>query len=72
MWVHPDIIQSRQWTVTIKKSKGKASASYCNVVSLSLRETEEGITSLTDSEEEESAFATDPGIPPMSSARSDK
>jgi len=73
MWVHPDIIQSRQWTtVIIKKSKGKASASYCNVVSLSLRETEEGITSLTDSEEEESAFATDPGIPPMSSARSDK
>jgi len=52
MWVHTDIIQSQQWTtVTRRKSKGKAGASHCNVASVSSRETEEGVASLTDSEE---------------------
>jgi len=35
MWVHPDIVESQQWTtVTSRKSKGKARASSSNVVSL--------------------------------------
>jgi len=35
MWVHPDIIKSQQWmTITSTKSKGKASASFNNVVSI--------------------------------------
>ena len=33
MWVHPDLIEGKQWTTAIsKKSKGKAKASPCNVV----------------------------------------
>ena len=33
MWVHPNIVDSQQWTtVTNRKSKGKAKASSCHVV----------------------------------------
>jgi len=67
MWVYPDIIESQQWTaVTNKKCKGKAKISSCNVVSVSLEETEESAASLTDSEEEEFAFAVDQDAPPIS------
>jgi len=38
---------------------------FFNVVSVSSRKIEEGVASLTDSEEEESAFATDIGAYPM-------
>jgi len=32
MWVHPDIVESQQWTtVTSRKSKGKAKAFSSNV-----------------------------------------
>jgi len=48
MWVHLDIVKSQQWmTVTNRKSKGKAKASSDNVVSISTRETEKNIASLT-------------------------
>ena len=48
MWVHPDIVESQQWTtVTNRKSKGKAKASSSNVVGISTRETEEGVVSFT-------------------------
>ena len=54
MWVHPDIIQSQQWTnITNRKSKGKAKASSCNVVYASSREAETDVAALTDSEEKE-------------------
>jgi len=52
--------------------KDKAKASSSNVVGISTRETEEDITSLTSSEEEESAFAADIGALPTSKARSGK
>ena len=58
MWVHPDLVDSQQWTtVTSRKSKGKARASSCNVAS---REAETDVPSLTDSEEETIALATEP------------
>jgi len=70
MWVHPDIIESQQWmTVTNKKSKGKAKASSSNGVSISTRETEEDVTYLTSSGDEESAFVADAGAPPISKTR---
>ena len=60
MWVHLDIVKSQQWmTVTSMKSKGKAKASSSNEVGISIRETEEDVTSFTSSREEESAFAAD-------------
>jgi len=59
-------------TVTNRKSKEKARASSSNLVSVSTRETEEGITFLTSSGEEESTFATDIGVPSMSKTRSGK
>jgi len=56
MWVHPDIIESQQWTtVTHTKSKGKAKVSSSNVVGIFAKETEEDVTSLTSSGEEESS-----------------
>jgi len=46
MWVHPDIVESQQWTtVTNRKNKGKAGASHCNLMSVSSRETDEGVAS---------------------------
>ena len=72
MWVHPDIVKSQQWmTVTSRKSKGKARNSSSNVVSISTRETEEDVVSLTSSGDEESAFAADTGTP-KSKTQSDK
>ena len=66
MWVHPNIMQSQQWTtVTSKKSKGKARASSSNVVSISTRKTEEDVASLTISGDEESVFVADTGAPPL-------
>ena len=65
MWVHPDIVESQQWTtVTNWKSKDKSKASLSNVVDISTRETEEDITYLTSSGEEKSAFVADTGAPP--------
>ena len=73
MWVHPDLIESQQWMiVTNKKSKGKARVSSTNMVSVFIRETKEGITSLISSGEEESAFAADVGAPSMSKIQSGK
>jgi len=52
MWVHPDLVESQQWTtVTNRKSKGKTKAAPCNVVGVSSREAETDVPSLTDSEE---------------------
>jgi len=65
MWVRLDIVESQQWmTVTNMKSKGKTRVSSSNVVSISIRETEEDVASLTYSGEE--AFAADTGVPPTS------
>ena len=73
MWVHPDIVESQQWTtVTNRKSKGQAKASSSNVVSIPTRETKEDVTSLTSSGEEESAFVADTGEPPTSKTQSGK
>ena len=53
MWVHPDLVKSKQWTtVTNRKFKGKAKASPCNVVCASSREAKIDVPSLTNSEEE--------------------
>jgi len=59
-------------TITNRKSKGKARASSSNVLSVSTRETEEGIASLTSSGEEKSAFAIDIGAPSTSKTLSCK
>ena len=64
MWVHPDIVKSQQWTtVTSKKSRGKVKTSSSNVVSISTRETEKDVASLTSSGDEESAFVPNTGTP---------
>jgi len=73
MWVHPDIVESQQWTTVInRKSIGKSKASSSNVVGISTRETEEDVASLTSSGEEESPFAADTTIPPTSKTQSGK
>jgi len=65
--VHPDIVESQQWTtVTNRKFKGKAKVSSSNVMCISTRKTEEDVASLTSSGEEKSAFAADTGAPPTS------
>ena len=72
-WVHPDIVESQQWTtITSKKSKSKARAYSRNVVSIATRETEDDIASLTSSGEEESTFVADTGEPPTLKTRSSK
>jgi len=54
-------VDDQQWTtVTSRKSKGKVKASSCNVVCASSREAETDVPSLTDSEEETIALATEP------------
>jgi len=71
MWVHPDIVESQQWTtVTNRKSRGKAKASFSNVMSISTTETEEDVASLTSSGDEESTLVADTGTPPTSKTRS--
>jgi len=63
----PDIIKNQQWiTITSRKSRGKVKASSSNVVSISVRVTEEDVAFLTSSRHEESALVADKGIPPMS------
>jgi len=60
-------------TVTSRKSKGNAKAFSSNMMGIFPRETEEDVTSLTSSgDEESSAFAADTGAPPTSKTRSDK
>ena len=59
-------------TITKKKSKDKARASFSNVMSVSTRETDKDVVSLTNSGEEESAFAADTGALLTSKARSGK
>jgi len=46
--------------------------SFCNLVGISTRETEEDVASLTSSGEDESALAADTGTPSTSKTRSDK
>jgi len=71
MWVHPDLVESQQWTiVTNRKSKGKARASPCNVVCASSREAETNIPSLTDSEEETIILVVELNAPLVAETRS--
>ena len=64
MWVHPDLMDSQQWTtVTSRRSKGKAKASSCNVVCTSSREAETDVPSLTDSEKETIVLAAESNQP---------
>ena len=73
MWVHSDIIESQQWmTFTNRKSKGKPRSSSNNVVSISIRETDEDVTSLTSSGDEESALVADTSAFPTSKTQSSK
>ena len=72
MWVQPNIVEDQQWTaVNRKKSRGKGKAT-CNMVSVSSKEAETNITSLTDSEEEKSVFISEPEVQPTSTTRSGK
>ena len=59
-------------TVTSRKSKSKARASSSNVVSISTRETEKDIVSLTSSGDEEFTLIADIGVPPTSKIQSSK
>ena len=72
MWVHPDIVEDRQWmTVNHKRSKGKGKAP-CNVVSVSAAEADMNTAALTDSEEEKTVFIAGPETQPISMTRSGK
>ena len=55
-----------------QKVQRKARSSSSNVVSISIRETEEDVTPLISTEEEESAFIADTGAPPTSKTQSGK
>ena len=71
MWVHPDLVEGQQWTtVTNRKSKGKAKASFCNVVCTSSREAETDVPSLTDSEEETIVLVIELNEPLVAETRS--
>jgi len=73
MWVHPDLEDGQQWTiVTNRKSKGKAKASFCNVVCASSREAEIDVPSLTDSEEETIVLVAELNKPLVAETRSDQ
>jgi len=62
-----DIVESQQWTTaTNRKSKGKDKASSSNVVSISTREIDKDVASLTSSGDEESALVADTSTPPVS------
>jgi hypothetical protein len=64
MWVYPDLITDQQWTADTKKIvKGKVRASTCNAVGVSTVEEETNTTSITESEEEEFIFNTEPETP---------
>ena len=68
MWVHPDIVQDEQWETSKFKLKGKP----CNVVSLVTDNDSVTITSLSDSEGEKLALATQPTISQPVGTRSGK
>jgi len=73
MWVHPDIIESKQWTtIASRKSRGKINASSSNVVSIFIRETKKDVAPLTSSGDEESALVADTSAPLTSKTRSGK
>ena len=73
MWVHPDIVESQQWTTVMsRKSRGKAKSSSSNVVSISTREIEADVASLTCSGDEEFTLVADTSTPPTPKTRSDK
>jgi len=57
-------------TVTNRKSRGMDRTSSNNMVSISIRKTEEDVASLTSSGEEESVFVADTDAPPISKTRS--
>jgi len=59
-------------TVMSRKSISKAKVSSSNVVSISTREAEEDVASLTSSCDEESALVADMSIPLTSKTRSGK
>jgi len=58
--------------VTSKKSRGKARASPSILVSISTRETEKDVASLTILGDEESTLVVDTVTPPTSKTRSGK
>ena len=73
LWVHPGIIESQKWTtVPQRKFKDNAQLSFSIVVSISTRESEEDVASLTGSGEEESVLAADIGTPSTSKIQSGK
>jgi len=73
IWVHPDLVESQQWTtVTSRKSKGKAKASPYNVVCVSSQEAETDVPSLTNSEEETIVLAAELNAPLVAETHSDQ
>ena len=73
MWIHPDLIESLQWTIiTNRKFKSKGKASTCKVICVSSREAEADVASITDSEEEEIILTTKQGALPMVGTQSDQ
>ena len=68
MWVYPDIIQDEQWETSKPKPKGKS----CNVVFFIIEDDSVTVASLSDSEEEKLALATQPSTSQLVSTRSGK
>jgi len=68
MWVHPDLVQDKQWASKKSKSKGKS----CNVISILLDDGNLTLASLSDSEGEKHACTTQANVPQPIGTRSGK
>ena len=68
MWIHPDLVQDVQWDSKKSKSKGKS----CNVISLLPDDDNLTSASLSDSEGEKHACATQADVPQPTGTRSRK
>ena len=68
MWIHPDLVQDKQWDSKKSKSKGKS----CNVVSILSDDDNLTSASLSDSEGEKHACTTQADVPQPTGTRSKK
>ena len=68
MWIHPDLVRDEQWDSKKSKSKDKS----CNVISILPDDDNITSASLSDSEEEKHACATQDDVPQPTGTRSKK
>jgi len=68
MWIHPDLVQDKQWDSKKSNSKGKS----CNVISILPDDGNLTSASLSDSEGEKPACTTQADVPQPTGTRSGK